>query len=452
MNSICYNGKNHNANKLLLNLFLEGVSEVRPKNILEKFLKIEKNTIVIEDKNKKINYENIKNVYPLCIGKASVETAKTLKKIFKNKKKLQKGVVVVNKENFQEVPGFKCFKSGHPIPNQNGISAARYIINLLKNTNINDLVLIFISGGGSALLPMPVEGISLSNKIDISRKLIECGCNIEEINTVRKHLSQVKGGNFLRFCSPSRSHSLILSDVIGDDLSSISSGLTVADPSTFKDAKYILKKYKLWEKISSSIKEHIERGIKNLVPETPKEKDVIFKKSKNTLIGSNSVSLEKIKKICNQKNINAKIWKRNVNGDVRKIAKNFVQDLKKIKTTKPFILISGGETTVKINGNGKGGRNQEFALHFNKYVKEKLPKLKYTFLSAGSDGRDGPTNAAGAIVDQNTTDLIENKKINIEKELENNNSHFVLKQINSLVIIKGTNTNVADIQILAIME
>ena len=450
MNSINFNGNNQKTKKLLLSLFLSGISVVKPKNILDKFINITNKTITINDSNNKIRYENIKRVFPICIGKASVETAKTLKKIFKNKFRLEKGVIVVNNENFKEVTKFKCFNAGHPLPNKKGVQAAKYIIDLLKITRSDDLILIFISGGGSALLPFPVNGISLKDKIYVNKKLIESGANIQEINTVRKHLSGIKGGNLLNFCSPSKTHSLILSDVIGDDLSSISSGLTVPDPSTFSDAKKILKKFKLWEKIPLNVSKYIEDGVKKKVQETPKKKDKLFKNAKNTLIGSNSISLKKINEICKRKKINAKIWKININGDVEKMALKFVNDLKKFRQN--IILISGGETTVKLNGHGKGGRNQEFALHFSKHARKILPDLKYTLLSAGTDGRDGPTDAAGAIVDQNTLNLIEKKKINFEKELRNNNSYYLLKQVKSLVIINGTNTNVADIQILAVME
>ena len=160
--------------------------------------------------------------------------------------------------------------------------------------------------------------------------------------------------------------------------------------------------------------------------------------------------LKSIESLCEKKNINSKIWKTNIEGDVQVIAKNFVKDLKKKNYKRPIILISGGESTVKIKGKGKGGRNQEFALHFIKNIRRSLSNLKFTLLSAGTDGRDGPTNAAGAIVNDKSLDLIENKNINLNKELENNNSYQVLKKINSLVIINGTNTNVADIQLLMI--
>ena len=325
-------------------------------------------------------------------------------------------------------------------------------MNYLKNTHQEDLVLIFISGGGSSLLPYPVKNVSLTDKITVNKYLLESGANIDEINTVRKHLSQIKGGNLAKFCFPARVHSLILSDVVGDNVSSISSGLTVPDPSTFNDSKNILLKYNLWKKMPKTIINHIKTGIEFKELETPKNGNKIFKNSSYTIIGSNTKSLEEIRRNCIKKDIKCKIWKKNIEGDVREVAKNFVLDLKIKKIKKPMILISGGETTLQVKGSGLGGRNQEFALYFNHFIRKYLPDLKYVFLSAGTDGKDGPTNSAGAIINNESYKKFKEKNINIDKELKNNNSYNVLKQIESLVIINGTNTNVADIQLLLLME
>ena len=452
MNSIKINGKTGNINKILLSLFLKGVSIVKPNKILKDYVKVKNKDLIISDNKRNVSYKNPKKIFPICIGKASTETAESLNNIFENKKiKLSKGIVVVNQENYKKIKNFKSFISSHPLPNQKGIEASKSIIEYLKKTDENDLILVFISGGGSSLLPLPSDGLSLKNKIDINKKLLESGANIDEINCVRKHLSKIKGGNFLKFCYPSKVHSLILSDVVGDDLSSISSGLTVPDPSTFVDAKNILIKYGLWKKIPKKISNHLLGGINSDKLETPKTGNKIFEKSKNTLIGSNFKSLDEIKRRCIDKKLMAKIWKKNIEGDVKNVAFNFIKDLKILKYKVPIVLISGGETTVKISGDGLGGRNQEFALHFINFAYQYLPSLKFALLSAGTDGRDGPTDAAGAIVNHNSFNEIKKKGVNLNEELLNNNSYNVLKLINSLVIINGTNTNVADIQLLTIL-
>ncbi len=439
------------SDKLLLNLFHHGIQNVQPSNILRNFLKVSGKCIKVSHKNSHITYKNFNKIILICVGKASIDMAKTANSILKSfRNQISDVIIVVNKENYQKLNGFKCFSSGHPIPNKNGLLASKYIEKKLMMTAEDDLVLFFLSGGGSALLPYPVSNINLLEKIKINQLLLNSGANIIEINTVRKHLSKIKGGNLLRMCYPAKVHSLILSDVVGDDLSSISSGPTVPDQTTFSDVKKILNKYKIWRKTPLSIKSHIEKGLKDFKLETPKKRDKVFNNSHNTLIGSNLMCLKSIEKYCKMKKIPSKLWKINIEDDVEVLAKKFVKDLKNFLHLKPILLISGGETTVKIKGKGKGGRNQEFALHFLRVINSLIPSISYTLLSAGTDGRDGPTNAAGAIVDDESLNLIHKKKIDLDKEINNNNSYEVLKKINSLVIINGTNTNVADLQLLLI--
>ncbi|MAZ46218.1 MAG: glycerate kinase [Rickettsiales bacterium] len=451
INPIDLRVKKSNYN-LLLDLFNHGVASVQPKNILGKFLFVNNKEITIRENNKKKTYKKVKDIFVICVGKASVDMALTAKSIFSKKSlKIKTGVVVVNKENFRDVKGFKCFSSGHPIPNSNGLKAARFIKKTLNKLDKDDLVLMLISGGGSALLPFPVNQISLKDKILTNKLLLSSGANIKEINSVRKHLSQFKGGNLIKTCYPAKIHGLILSDVIGDDLGSISSGITTFDETNFSDVVSILKKYKLWKKIPIKVKNHISNGLKDVNLETPKKNNKIFKETTNTLIGSNTMCLKSIDNYCKKKKLNSKIIFDNIDMDVKKFSEYFVKKIKKIKNKKPLILLSGGETTVKLKGSGKGGRNQEFALHFLKEMKRNNPDKKFFLLSAGTDGRDGPTNAAGGIVDKSSIYEIKNKNINLNEELKKNNSYDVLKKINSLVIIKGTNTNVADIQILLLL-
>ena len=247
----------------LLEIFKYGVSSVQPTNILDNFIKVKNQKIFVQETSNKKIYSNVNKVYPICIGKASVDMAKKIKKIFKKTNfKIEKGILIVNKENFSKVNGFNCFSSGHPVPNKNGLKAAKYLENYLSKLKKNDLVLIFISGGGSAMTPYPVDGISLKEKIFINKILLESGANIKEINIVRKHLSKLKGGNLIKLCNPAYVHSFILSDVIGDDLSSIASGMTTYDNSTFSEVKKILKKYKIWSRTPVKIKEHINFGEK----------------------------------------------------------------------------------------------------------------------------------------------------------------------------------------------
>ena len=320
----------NSSENLLMDLFNHGVSNVQPRNILKKFIKVYKTKIIVSSNSYSKTYNNFKNILPICVGKASVDmgiTALSLLKNFKNE--ISEGVIVVNKENYKKVKGFKCFSSGHPVPDKNGLLASLHIEKKLHSLSEKDLVLFFLSGGGSALLPYPSANIKIEQKVHLNRKLLNSGADIKEINTVRKHLSKIKGGNLLKMSFPAKVHSFILSDVIGDDLSSISSGPTVPDETSFNDVKKILRKYNLWNDIHESIKAHIELGIFDKSLETPDKKNKVFLNAENTLIGSNNLCLNSIDSLCKKKNINSKIWKTNIEGDVQVIAENFVRDLKK---------------------------------------------------------------------------------------------------------------------------
>lgn len=439
--------------KFLLSCFRTGIEEVRPRKVLPRNLNIiDKNQIRI---GKKI-YNNFKYLNPICIGKASVEMGISFNKIFMNSKtkfnfKIKKGFIVVNKENFKKVRNFNCFFGGHPLPDENGIKAADYLTKYLKSLGKDDLIILMLSGGGSAMLPHPPNPISLDEKTSVSKMLLSCGADIKEINTVRKHLSLLKGGKFLEYSYPARTSSLIISDVVGDDLSSISSGLTVKNRTTFNDAVDICKKYKIWNELPENILKYLTNAITNSKkPKKNKMDNDVFKYCKNEIIASNSISLNQIQTFIKKEIsiFNCKIWKKNIEGNVKEVAFKLVEHASKYSSKRPLIFLSGGETTVKLSGSGLGGRNQEFALYVCIYMKKLMPKKKFVFLSGGTDGRDGPTDSAGGIVDHTTLDLCKNKKIDIKRELNNNNSYYILKHLNSHIKINGTNTNVADIQIL----
>ena len=441
--------------KFLLKLFTFGVEEVKPQKLLPKYFKVQGSKEVII--GNKI-YRNFKSLIPVCIGKASIEMGKCFNKIiYKNKSKInymvKKGFIVVNEENFKNVDNFHCFISGHPLPNKDGINAVNFLKSFLKKFGKEDLIILMISGGGSAMLPSPPKNISLNDKIVVNKLLLSVGANIKEINTVRKHLSLLKGGNFLKYSYPATTSSLIISDVVGDDLSSISSGLTVPDNTSFENAIEICKRYDFWNGLPKNVREHLINGSENFKLETPKEDNKIFKTCSNKIVASNSISLNSIKKkLDSLKNeLECKFWEKNVEGNVKDVALRFVKFVLNQQHEKPLILLSGGETTVKIKGKGKGGRNQEFALYVCFYMNMLIPKKKFFFLSAGTDGRDGPTDSAGGIVDHNTTNLCKENNLDLKKELNNNNSYYVLEKINSHIKIKGTNTNVADIQIFALL-
>lgn len=347
----------------------------------------------------------------------------------------------------------EIFEAGHPIPDENGLRGTETIIKLLKDADENTLVVCLISGGGSALLVAPSEGISLKEKQKITELLLKAGANIYELNTVRKHLSKVKGGRLAEIAYPARIISLILSDVIGDRLDVIASGPTAPDRTTFKDALHILKKYNLIHKAPSNIISHLKKGADGLIPDTPKEGSNIFQNVENIIIGSNRIALNAAKQKAEGLGFQSEIITSELTGEARDAGRWLATEARKRRSAearkdkKPLCLISGGETTVTVKGNGIGGRNMELALAFAMEI-EGINGI--TLLSAGTDGTDGPTDAAGAIVDGETVKKARAIGINPIEYLNNNDSYNFFKRIDGLLITGPTGTNVMDIQIVVI--
>ena len=308
----------------------------------------------------------------------------------------------------------------------------------------------YISGGGSALLPLPVAGISLKEKQDTTKALLRCGAPIHEINSIRKHLSQIKGGGLARVVYPATLVSLIISDVIGNELGVIASGPTVADTSTFFECRKILERYHLLSNIPRAVRNHILKGARGKAPETPKPGSVIFKKTINLIIGSNIQCLEAAEKKAKKMGYNTLLLSSFVQGETREVAKMQAAILKEVITSgrpipRPACVISGGETTVTIRGTGKGGRNQEFALACG----IEIAGLKgAAVLSAGTDGTDGPTEAAGAYADWKMVDRAKKLGLDSYHYLDNNDSFHFFEQLNDLIITGPTRTNVMDMIVL----
>jgi len=356
------------------------------------------------------------------------------------------------------------FEAGHPLPDENGLKATEEAIKLLRDADEDTLIVCSISGGGSALLVSPYEGISLKEKQQITELLLNAGADIYELNTVRKHISKVKGGRLAEIAYPAKVISLILSDVIGDRLDVIASGPTSPDSTTYNDALEVLKKYRLIDKAPQSIVETLQKGAKGLINETPKEGSNIFHNVENIIIGSNRIALDAAKKKAEESGVSTEIISYELTGEARKAGKWLagIAMAKKLQratghgpgvskeynsTLQPICLISGGETTVTVKGRGMGGRNMELALSFAMAI-EGIDGI--TLLSAGTDGTDGPTDAAGAIVDGETIKKARAIHIDPLEYLNNNDSYNFFRKIDALFITGPTGTNVMDIQIMVI--
>jgi hydroxypyruvate reductase len=385
----------------------------------------------------------------VAFGKAGVSMARTVAEILPPEIFVGPGVVAVHAEGFAEIDRFRVFAAGHPVPDAVGVSAAAAVGEYLSDGRDGDAVLTLISGGGSALLPAPAPGISLQDKMETTRLLLASGAPIQEINCVRKHLSVLKGGGLARVASPARIESLILSDVIGDDLSSIASGPTAPDPTSFADAAEILERYGLLGAVPSAVARRLDDGLAGELPETPTAGDPLFDRVSNRLVGSNEQSLEAACEQIEDLGFVPHVVSRTLTGEARQAANRLAAEAKRRWTGEGSLaILAGGETTVTLRGDGRGGRNQEMALAFAMAAEELSLGGDWVFLSGGTDGRDGPTDAAGGLVDGGTLRRICEVGLEPGRELDRNNSHEALRAAGDLVITGATGTNVADLQIV----
>jgi hydroxypyruvate reductase len=366
---------------------------------------------------------------------------------------ITKGLIATKYGHLLPLKKTEIIEAGHPIPDQNGFEGAKKIKNLLKKSGPKDLVIFLLSGGGSALLPFPADGIGLKEKQEVTQLLLDCGADIKEINTIRKHISQMKGGWLAKWAYPSTVIGFILSDVVGDQLDVIGSGPTVPDPSTFEEVWETIKKYDLLNEISPSIQKYLQLGKEGKKEETPKPGGVVFEKVYNSLIGSNILALRAAEKEANFLGLNTLILSSSIVGETREaalfhsaIAKEVVSSGNPIP--RPACILSGGETTVTIKGTGLGGRNQEFALAG---AIEISGIEKVVLLSGGTDGTDGPTDATGAVADHTTIDRANSMGMDPKVYLKDNNAYPFFKNLGDLLITGPTHTNVMDVRILLVV-
>lgn len=390
-------------------------------------------------------------IHVIAFGKAACNMAKAARDIIPESLLAGDGIIVTNYENAARIPGFKVIGAGHPIPDEAGLQGAKLVADRITNAQSGELVLVLISGGGSALLPYPRSPITLEEKAQTTALLLACGATINQVNCVRKHLSMIKGGGLARLSAPSDLHALILSDVLGDDLSAIASGPTVPDDTRFDDAIAILREKGIWESIPDSVKKVLQEGSAGNIPETPKTGDELFNNAGHTLIGSNTISLKAVVKAASQLDYDVRVYSEHLSGEAKDKAFKLAYYAKSLLDSglnKPIALLAGGETTVTLTGQGLGGRNQEMGLAFALAAERLELPCNWTFLSGGTDGRDGPTDAAGALIDPQSLARMRAAGIDPSARLQDNDSYHALQASNDLLMIGATGTNVADLQVL----
>ncbi len=395
------------------------------------------------------NYEKL---YLISFGKAAYPMTKAVSDFADDL--LTKGIMITKYGHVQKggvSRKIEVFEAAHPVPDLQGVLATERVIDLLEKADSAALVVCLISGGGSALLVAPHKDICLAEKQQITQLLLKAGANIQELNTVRKHLSRIKGGRLAEIAYPAGILSLILSDVIGDPLDVIASGPTAPDQTTFQDALTVIKRYGLGDKIPEKARLILIRGAAGEIPETPKEGNPVLARVQNVIVGSNKKAIETAKREAEGQGYQTSVISADLQGEARDAATWLARRAIEVRrglaggSQGKICLVSGGETTVTVQGNGLGGRNTELALAFAQEIKG---MKGITLLSAGTDGTDGPTDAAGAIVDGGTIERAEAAGITPGDYLKNNDSYHFFKAAGGLFITGPTGTNVMDLQII----
>ena len=354
-------------------------------------------------------------------------------------------------ENAVNLNKIKLHGANHPVPSNSGVEGVKQMLLLTEGLSKDDLVITLISGGGSALMPYPTEGIGLDDLQAITGNLLKAGATINELNAVRKHLSAFKGGQLASHCAPARVVSLILSDVIGDPLDIIASGPTAPDTSNFRDAFNVLERYNLWDDAPENIKKRITQGVEGKIPDTPKEDDPIFTKVHNILTANNVIACNAAEFKAKKLGYDSMILSTYIEGEARNVGAILTGIAKEIDKRdqplrKPAALVIGGETTVTVKGNGVGGRNMEVALG----ASFKITNIDCVVSALGSDGIDGPTTSAGAIVDRYTLRRSNEKGLDPEKYLGENDSYHFFENIGDCILTGPTGTNVNDISLILV--
>ena len=448
----------------LESVFKDGVRRVDPYQLIKSAVEIQGDRLLFQTNGSResVDLSKFDQLFVIGFGKATAKMAKAMEEILGER--LIEGLISVKAGHTEPLTTIRTIEAGHPVPDENGLKAAKNIVDLVSRADESTLILTLISGGGSALIPYPWESaeaecdivLTLTEKQEVTRMLLQCGATISEINSVRKHLSRVKGGRLAEFMFPAVSFNLILSDVVGDRLDVIASGATSPDISTFMDMRVVFAKYGLTDQIPDNVLKIMRRGLNKQIPETPKPGDKIFRKVSNLLIGTNHLALMAAKQKAEQLGYQTRILNSQLIGEAREVGKELFAVARKYQNQKssqekPLCLLFGGETTVTIKGNGKGGRNQEMALSFLSEMANSSSAVdNISFLSAGTDGNDGPTDAAGAFATAELLTRTGKKQISILEYLNNNDSYHFFKAVDGLLITGPTNTNVCDIQIILI--
>ncbi|MEM2759574.1 MAG: glycerate kinase [Nitrososphaerales archaeon] len=435
------------ARRLVLDALDAALMASDPKKLVKEHVRLKGNNLRIADKTYQLDFDNI---YVIGAGKASAYMAEAMNEILGER--ITDGLVIIP-DYFRtrlHVGNIKLWRGTHPIPSERGVYGTRKMLGLVKDVSADDLVICLLSGGASALMPLPFENITIAQKSKVTNMLLRSGATIQEINAVRKHISAIKGGRLAEFLSRSKLVSLIISDVVGDRLDTIASGPTAPDDTTFRDVMDVLKKYGLWETLDQNVKDVVMKGLSGIIPETPKAGSKVFRNVSNFVIGNNRLACMGAINYIKSKKLKPVLLTTFMQGEAKEVGSVISSIALQINAgngsfRKPICVIMGGETTVTVRHGGKGGRNQELVLSASRQI----DGLKNTVIaSIDTDGIDGNSEAAGAIADSSTFSRAHKLKISLSEFLHNNDSNTFFTKLNDVIKTGSTGTNVNDIVVM----
>jgi glycerate-2-kinase len=431
-----------------LEIFKEALEAANPRKCVLEHVSLKGNVLNID--GKEYDLKRYRSTFVIAFGKAAPSMAKALEDVLGER--ITDGIVVSNARPAFSFSKVRFYLSSHPVPDERSLNAAKEVMKLLEDSGEKDLVIFLISGGGSALLAMPSQGISIEDKRRATEMLLKAGVDTYGLNVVRKHISQIKGGGLLKKALPAEVITLILSDVVGDRLDAIASGPTVADPTTFEEAWRVIEGLRLEHKIPPQVVIHLEEGREGNVPETLKIEELRNDMVQMVIVGNNLKSLVAAERKARELGYDTILLSSQIQGESREVAKVIAAialDIERfdIPVKKPACLIFGGETTVTVTGDGKGGRSTETALAFSMEI---MGHEQILGLFCGTDGIDGPTDAAGAIVDGATRLRARKIKLSARESLSQNDSYSFFEKLGDLIKTGPTGTNVMDIGVVLV--
>jgi hydroxypyruvate reductase len=429
-------------------IFDAGLQAAAPQDAIARMCSVRHEQLHIGDRAYDLNA--IRRIIVVGAGKATAAMAQAVERMLGDR--ISQGLIVVKYDHGAPLRYIHCTEAGHPIPDANGVDAARRILQMARAAGPGDLVLVLISGGGSALLALPAESLHLEEKQAVSQTLIACGASIHEINAIRKHISAIKGGRLARAAFPAALVCLILSDVVGDDLDVIASGPTVPDASTFELCMEIIRRYHVAASLPGSVMEHLKAGADGKIEETPKPDSNAWGHVHNLIVANNLQAIQSAAQQAADRGYQPIVLSSRIEGETRDVARVHAAIAREILASglpisAPACILSGGETTVSIKGAGKGGRNQEFALSAALDIDR---TARIVVLSGGTDGTDGPTDAAGAFADHQTIQRAAGAGLIARRHLDDNDAYPFFNQLGDLLKTGPTGTNVMDLRVFLV--